>query len=126
MKKIEAFIRCIKLDDVTDALMRHGIHGMTVSDVRGFGRQKGHTEMYRGVEYTVNFVPKIKIEVVVTDADLPGTIDAIIQATKTGQVGDGKILVTNLENVIRIRTGEAGNRAMEQQRCSVQEHILSL
>jgi nitrogen regulatory protein P-II 1 len=122
MKKIEAYIRHFKLDDVVDALMQQGVHGMTVSDVRGFGRQKGHPAIYRGVEYTVKFLPKIKIEVVVTDADLPGAIDAIIRATKTGQVGDGKILVTSLESVIRIRTGEAGDHAMEQQQCPVLAH----
>ena len=112
MKKIEALIRHFKLDDVKDALTQCGVHGMTVTEVRGFGRQKGHTEMYRGTEYTVDFVPKIKIEVVVTDADLPGVIEAITRAAKTGQVGDGKIFVTNLENVIRIRTGEAGDHAI--------------
>jgi nitrogen regulatory protein P-II 1 len=125
MKKIEAYIRVFKLDDVVDALLQQGVHGMTVSDVRGFGRQKGHAEIYRGAECTINFMPKIKIEIVVTDADLSRTIDAIIRATKTGQVGDGKILVTHLENVIRIRTGEAGDHAVEQQRCSVPEHISS-
>ena len=112
MKKIEAFIRHFKLDDVKDALMQRGVHGMTVTEVRGFGRQKGHTEIYRGTEYTIDFVPKIKIEVVVTDADLPGAIEAITRAAKTGQVGDGKIFVTSLENVVRIRTGEAGEQAI--------------
>jgi len=112
MKKIEAFIRHFKLDDVKDALMQRGVHGMTVLEIRGFGRQKGHTEMYRGTEYTVDFVPKIKIEVVVADADLPGVIETISRSAKTGQVGDGKIFVTNLENVIRIRTGEAGEQAI--------------
>ena len=112
MKKIEAFIRHFKLDDVKDALMQHGVHGMTVTEVRGFGRQKGHTEMYRGTEYTVDFVPKIKIEVVVADADLAGAIETISQAAKTGQVGDGKIFVIDLENVVRIRTGESGDQAI--------------
>ncbi len=112
MKKIEALIRHFKLDDVKEALTQCGVHGMTVSEVRGFGRQKGHTEMYRGAEYTVDFVPKVKLEVVVTDADLPAAIDAIVRAAKTGQVGDGKIFVANLENVIRIRTGEAGDHAV--------------
>ena len=112
MKKIEALIRHFKLEDVKDALMQRGVHGMTVTEVRGFGRQKGHTEMYRGTEYTVDFVPKIKIEVVVADADLPGVIETISRAAKTGQVGDGKIFVTDLENVIRIRTGEAGDHAI--------------
>ena len=112
MKKIEALIRHFKLEDVKDALTQCGVHGMTVTEVRGFGRQKGHTEMYRGAEYTIDFVPKVKLEVVVTDAELPGAIDAIARAAKTGQVGDGKIFVTNLENVIRIRTGEAGDHAV--------------
>lgn len=112
MKKIEALIRHFKLDDVKDALMQCGVHGMTVTEVRGFGRQKGHTEMYRGAEYTIDFVPKIKIEVVVTDAELTAAVDAITRAAKTGQVGDGKIFVTSLENVVRIRTGEAGDHAI--------------
>ena len=112
MKKIEALIRHFKLEDVKDALMQRGVHGMTVTEVRGFGRQKGHTEMYRGTEYTVDFVPKIKIEVVVADADLPRVIETITRAAKTGQVGDGKIFVTDLENVVRIRTGEAGEQAI--------------
>jgi nitrogen regulatory protein P-II 1 len=112
MKKIEALIRHFKLEDVKDALTQCGVHGMTVIEVRGFGRQKGHTEMYRGTEYTIDFVPKVKLEVVVTDADLPGAIDAISRSAKTGQVGDGKIFVTNLENAIRIRTSEAGDQAI--------------
>ena len=112
MKKIEAIIRHFKLDDVKDALMQQGVHGMTVTEVRGFGRQKGHTEMYRGTEYTVDFVPKIKIEVVVTDADLAGVIETISRAARTGQVGDGKLFVTELENVVRIRTSETGNQAI--------------
>ncbi len=112
MNKIEALIRHFKLEDVKDSLMHCGVHGMTVTEVRGFGRQKGHTEMYRGAEYTVDFVPKIKIEVVVTDAELTRAIEAITQAAKTGQVGDGKLFVTKLENVVRIRTGEAGEQAI--------------
>ncbi len=112
MKKIEALIRHFKLEDVKEALTQCGVHGMTVTEVRGFGRQKGHTEMYRGAEYTIDFVPKIKLEVVVTDAELPGVIDAINRAAKTGQVGDGKIFVTNLEDAIRIRTSESGNHAI--------------
>ena len=112
MKKIEALIRHFKLDDVKDVLMQRGVHGMTVTEVRGFGRQKGHTEMYRGAEYTIDFVPKIKIEVVVADADLPRAIAAITQAAKTGQVGDGKIFVVDLDNVVRIRTGESGDLAI--------------
>ncbi len=112
MKKIEAIIRHFKLDDVKDALMQQGVHGMTVTEVRGFGRQKGHTEMYRGTEYTVDFVPKIKIEVVVADDDLAGAIETISRAARTGQVGDGKLFVTELGNVIRIRTSETGNQAI--------------
>jgi nitrogen regulatory protein P-II 1 len=112
MKKIEAMIRHFKLDEVKDALLQCGVHGMTATEVHGFGRQKGHTEVYRGTEYVVDFVPKIKIEVVVSDAELPGAIEAITQAAKTGQVGDGKIFVSDLENAIRIRTGEEGNHAI--------------
>ncbi|MEN6407756.1 MAG: P-II family nitrogen regulator [Thermoguttaceae bacterium] len=112
MKKIEALIRHFKLEDVKDALMQCGVHGMTITEVRGFGRQKGHTEMYRGAEYTVDFVPKIKIEVVVTDADLAQVVETINRTARTGQVGDGKIFVTDLENVVRIRTGEAGEQAV--------------
>ncbi len=112
MNKIEALIRHFKLEDVKESLMQSGVHGMTVTEVRGFGRQKGHTEMYRGAEYTVDFVPKIKIEVVVTDAELTRAIEAITRAAKTGQVGDGKLFVTKLENVVRIRTGEAGEQAI--------------
>jgi nitrogen regulatory protein P-II 1 len=112
MKKIEALIRHFKLEDVKDALMQCGVHGMTVTEVRGFGRQKGHTEMYRGAEYTVDFVPKIKIEIAVTDADLPRVVETITRTAKTGQVGDGKIFVGELENVVRIRTGEAGDQAI--------------
>jgi nitrogen regulatory protein P-II 1 len=112
MKKIEALIRHFKLEDVKDALMELGVHGMTVLEVRGFGRQKGHTEMYRGTEYTVDFVPKTKIEIVVADADAARVIETITRAAKTGQVGDGKIFVTDLENAIRIRTGESGEGAL--------------
>jgi nitrogen regulatory protein P-II 1 len=112
MKKVEALIRHFKLDDVKDALTACGVHGMTVTEVRGFGRQKGHTEMYRGAEYTVDFVPKIKIEVVVRDTDLTKVMAAITEAAKTGQVGDGKIFVGEIENVVRIRTGESGEPAI--------------
>jgi nitrogen regulatory protein P-II 1 len=112
MKKIEALIRHFKLDDVKEALIQCGVHGMTVTEVRGFGRQKGHTEMYRGAEYTIDFMPKIKIEAVVTDGDLLNAIDAITRAAKTGQVGDGKIFVTDLADVVRIRTGESGDQAI--------------
>jgi nitrogen regulatory protein P-II 1 len=112
MKKIEAIIRHFKLDDVKEALTQLGIHGITVTEVRGFGRQKGHTEMYRGTEYAVDFVPKIKIEVVVVDKDLEGVIETITRAAKTGQVGDGKIFVADLADTIRIRTGESGDQAI--------------
>jgi nitrogen regulatory protein P-II 1 len=112
MKKIEAIVRHFKLDDVKDALMQQGVHGMTVTEVRGFGRQKGHTEMYRGTEYTIDFVPKIKIEVVVADADLAGAMETISRAARTGQVGDGELFVSELVDVIRIRTSETGNQAI--------------
>jgi len=106
MKKIEAIIRHFKLEEVKTALTEQGVRGMTVTEVRGFGRQKGHTEMYRGTEYTVDFVPKIKIEVVVPDKLLQATLDAIVRAAQTGQVGDGKIVVSDLVEPVRIRTGE--------------------
>ena len=112
MKKVEAIIRHFKLEDVKKALTEHGVHGMTVTEVRGFGRQKGHTEMYRGAEYTVDFVPKIKIEVVVAENDLPTVLDLIAKAAKTGQVGDGKIFVWDLAEIVRIRTGETGEQAI--------------
>ena len=112
MKKVEALIRHFKLDDVKKALTEHGIKGMTVTEVRGFGRQKGHTEMYRGAEYTVDFVPKIKIEVVVGDKELTTVLELIASTAKTGQVGDGKIFVWDLANVVRIRTGETGEQAI--------------
>jgi nitrogen regulatory protein P-II 1 len=112
MKKVEALIRHFKLEDVKEALSSRGVRGMTVTEVRGFGRQKGHTEKYRGAEYTVDFVPKIKIEVVVSDGDLAGAIEAITAAARTGQVGDGKIFVSDLSAVVRIRTGETGDSAI--------------
>ena len=112
MKKVEAIIRHFKLEDVKNALTEQGIHGMTITEVRGFGRQKGHTEMYRGTEYTVDFVPKVKIEVVVPDANLQSVIDTIMRAAQTGQIGDGKIFVSDLANTIRIRTGETGEDAV--------------
>jgi nitrogen regulatory protein P-II 1 len=108
MKKIEAIIRNHKLDEVKDALVQQGIHGMTVTEVRGFGRQKGQTETYRGTEYKVDFIPKIKVEVVVVDAQFEKAIKAIVDTAKTGQVGDGKIFVWDLADAIRIRTGETG------------------
>lgn len=111
MKKIEAIIRHFKLDDVKTALTEQGISGMTITEVRGFGRQKGHTEMYRGTEYAVDFVPKIKVEVVCSDDKAPAVLDAIVRSAQTGQVGDGKIFVSELTDVIRIRTGESGDTA---------------
>lgn len=112
MKKVEAIVRHFKLEDVKKALTEAGIQGMTVSEVRGFGRQKGHTEMYRGTEYTVDFVPKVKIEVVVSDDAAKRVIDTILRAAQTGQIGDGKIFVTDLADTIRIRTGERGEEAL--------------
>jgi nitrogen regulatory protein P-II 1 len=112
MKKIEAFIRHNKIEAVKDALIAVGFHGMSVSEVRGFGRQRGHTETYRGTEYTVDFVPKAKVEVVVGDELADKVVTAIVDAARTGQVGDGKVFVTNLANVIRVRTGETGSGAI--------------
>jgi nitrogen regulatory protein P-II 1 len=112
MKKVEAIIRHFKLEDVKNALTEKGIHGMTISEVRGFGRQKGHTEMYRGTEYAVDFVPKVKVEVICSNGALQAVIDTILHTAQTGQIGDGKIFVTNLENTIRIRTGETGEDAL--------------
>ena len=112
MKKIEAFVRHYKLDDIKTALDEKGIQGMTVSEVRGFGRQRGHTEMFRGAEYTVDFVPKIKIEIVVSDKDVSNVTESIARIARTGQVGDGKIFVTDLDDAVRIRTGETGEHAL--------------
>ena len=112
MKKVEAIIRHFKAEDVKNALTKSGIVGMTVTEVRGFGRQKGHTEMYRGAEYKVDFVPKIKVEVIVSDDKLQTVLDAIIRSAQTGQVGDGKIFISDMENAIRIRTGESGETAI--------------
>ncbi|MDH5668605.1 MAG: P-II family nitrogen regulator [Nitrospira sp.] len=112
MKLVEAVIKPFKLDEVKDALLEMGIEGMTVSEVKGFGRQKGHKETYRGQEYTIEFVPKVKIEVAVTDAVVAEVIEAIIRAAKTGSIGDGKIFVRDLTEVIRIRTGETGDTAL--------------
>ena len=112
MKKIEAVIRLYKLEDVKNALTEAGVVGMTVAEVRGFGRQKGHTEMYRGTEYAVDLVPKMKIEIAVDDAQVKSTIDTIMRAAQTGQIGDGKIFVSDLSEVIRIRTGETGADAL--------------
>ena len=112
MKKIEAIIRHFKLEDVKNALSEQGIQGMTITEVRGFGRQKGHTEMYRGTEYAVDFVPKVKVEVVVTNDNVQKVIDTIMRAGQTGQIGDGKIFVIGLEETVRIRTGETGEEAI--------------
>ena len=112
MKKIEAIIKPFKLDEVREALSELGVTGMTVTEVKGFGRQKGHTELYRGAEYVVDFLPKIKLEVVVTSAMLETVLEAIIKAAHTGKIGDGKIFVSQIEQVIRIRTGEADDAAI--------------
>lgn len=112
MKKVEAIIKPFKLDEVKDALNKIGIHGMTVTEVKGFGRQKGHVEVYRGAEYEVTFLPKIKIEVVVPDSIIDKVISTIIDKAKTGNIGDGKIFIYPLEDVIRIRTGEKGEAAI--------------
>ncbi len=112
MKKIEAIIKPFKLDEVREALSEIGINGLTVTEVKGFGRQKGHTELYRGAEYVVDFLPKIKMEMVVADELVEGAIDAIIKAAHTGKIGDGKIFVSAVEQVIRIRTGETGESAV--------------
>ena len=112
MKKIEAIIRPFKLEEVKESLVEEGIRGLTISEVRGYGRQKGHTETYRGSEYRIEFVPKIKIEVVVEDAKVEKVVDAILKTAKTGQVGDGKIFIYNVEDVVRIRTGESGKDAL--------------
>lgn len=112
MKKIEAIIKPFKLEDVKEALAGIGVEGMTVSEVKGFGRQKGHTEIYRGSEYTVDFLPKIKIEIVLTDSMISQAADAIIKAAKTGKIGDGKVFISPIENAIRIRTEEKGEDAI--------------
>jgi nitrogen regulatory protein P-II 1 len=112
MKKIEAIIKPFKLEDVKEALSGLGVEGMTVSEVKGFGRQKGHTEIYRGSEYTVDFLPKIKIEVVLGDTMVEAAVEAIIKAAKTGKIGDGKVFVIGIENAIRIRTEETGEQAV--------------
>jgi nitrogen regulatory protein P-II 1 len=112
MKKIEAIIKPFKLDDVKEALTEIGVIGMTVTEVRGFGRQKGHTELYRGSEYTVDFLPKVKIEVVVPNGQVESAIDAIVKSARTGKIGDGKIFVTAVEHVVRIRTGEVNEAAV--------------
>ncbi len=112
MKRITAIIKPFKLDEVREALAEVGITGLTVTEVKGFGRQKGHTELYRGAEYVVDFLPKVKIEVIVADGALDSAIEAIVRAARTGRIGDGKIFVTTVEEVIRIRTGETGEAAV--------------
>ena len=112
MKKIEAIIKPFKLDEVREALSELGCTGLTVTEVKGFGRQKGHTELYRGAEYTVDFLPKVKVEVILADAMVDKAIDAIIKAARTGKIGDGKIFVTEVSQVVRIRTGETGEDAV--------------
>src|SRR5437588_11950020 len=112
MKKIEAIIKPFKLEDVKEALSGIGVEGMTVSEVKGFGRQKGHTEIYRGSEYTVDFLPKIKLEIVLADSLVEAAVEAIVKAAKTGKIGDGKIFVSPVENAIRIRTEETGEKAV--------------
>jgi nitrogen regulatory protein P-II 1 len=112
MKKIEAIIKPFKLEDVKEALSEIGVEGMTVSEVKGFGRQKGHTEIYRGSEYTVDFLPKVKFEIVVSDDRVPRAIEAIVRSAKTGKIGDGKVFVLPVEDVVRIRTEERGESAV--------------
>jgi len=112
MKKIEAIIKPFKLEDVKEALSSLGVEGMTVSEVKGFGRQKGHTEIYRGSEYTVDFLPKIKIELVLGENQVAPAVDAIVKAAKTGKIGDGKVFVSSIDNAIRIRTEETGEQAV--------------
>ena len=112
MKKVEAIIKPFKLDDVKAALAALGVEGMTVSEVKGFGRQKGHTEIYRGSEYTVDFLPKIKVEMVIADDLLDGAVQAIVKAARTGKIGDGKVFVSPVEDAVRIRTEEKGERAV--------------
>ncbi|MCU0934258.1 MAG: P-II family nitrogen regulator [Thiobacillaceae bacterium] len=112
MKKIEAIIKPFKLDEVREALSTLGVSGLTVTEVKGFGRQKGHTELYRGAEYVVDFLPKVKIELVVADSMVEAALDAIVKAARTGKIGDGKIFVSSVEQVVRIRTGETGEAAV--------------
>jgi nitrogen regulatory protein P-II 1 len=112
MKKIEAIIRPFKLDEVKEALVEEGIRGLTITEVRGYGRQKGHTETYRGSEYRIEFIPKIKIEIVVENEKMEKVIEAILRTAKTGQVGDGKIFISEIQDVIRIRTEESGEEAL--------------
>jgi nitrogen regulatory protein P-II 1 len=112
MKKIEAIVKPFKLEDVKSALTALGIQGMTITEVKGFGRQKGHTEIYRGSEYVVDFLPKIKIEIILADGQIDTAVEAIVKAAKTGKIGDGKIFISSIESVLRIRTGEIGEQAV--------------
>ena len=112
MKKIEAIIKPFKLDEVKDALAKEGIQGMTVSEVKGFGRQKGHTELYRGAEYVVDFLPKVKIEILLEDGKIQKAVETIVASARTGKIGDGKITILPVDDVVRIRTGERGNSAI--------------
>ncbi len=112
MKKVEAIIKPFKLEDVKEALAEVGVQGMTVTEVKGFGRQKGHTEIYRGSEYTVDFLPKVKLEIVVEDGKQDAVVDAIVKTANTGKIGDGKVFVSTVEEAIRIRTGERGGEAV--------------
>jgi nitrogen regulatory protein P-II 1 len=112
MKKVEAIIKPFKLDEVREALSEIGVTGLTVTEVKGFGRQKGHTELYRGAEYVVDFLPKVKVEVIVSETLVERAIEAIVKAAHTGKIGDGKIFVTSVEQVVRIRTGESGEAAV--------------
>jgi len=112
MKKIEAYIKPFKLDEVKEALMEVGVGGMSVTEVKGFGRQRGHTELYRGSEYKVDFLPKIRIDVVAKDDDVERVVNAIISSARTGQIGDGKIFISNVEDAIRVRTGESGEEVL--------------
>jgi nitrogen regulatory protein P-II 1 len=112
MKLVTAIVKPFKLDDVKEALETYGVHGLTVSEVSGYGRQKGHTEVYRGAEYQVDFVPKVRIEIVVDDTDAAGVVGVIAKAANTGQIGDGKVWVTPVEDIVRVRTGERGADAL--------------
>ena len=112
MKKVEAIVKPFKLDEVREALSEIGVSGLTVTEVKGFGRQKGHTELYRGAEYVVDFLPKVKVEVIVADHLVERAIDSIVKAARTGKIGDGKIFITAVEQVVRIRTGESGEAAV--------------
>ena len=112
MKMVTAIVKPFKLDEVREALSAIGVQGVTVTEVKGFGRQKGHTELYRGAEYVVDFLPKVKVEVIVADALVDRAIEAVVKAARTGKIGDGKIFVTNVEQVVRIRTGESGEAAV--------------